>query len=264
MRDKSSEIRRLEAEGARILKRRQRHDARGRQLAEAEKGYQQAIERVILSTMRAAGLTRLPLSELLENIVVLGQAASVSGVGEGAPNNKNDLGGQHSQSGGSEPEADVDRGKYEAFVKLSSNTSTANRETLEKSGLRWNGRLGGWKGKVGDAANEVLRQRFGDRLSILPGPLASAEGGRDEKPTVAGPTTAPIDASSPQPADGSASLAEAADVFKMTPLPGPDVDGEAMAVFAVGDNVRLPSPSLPPRPGALPKSRFARRPHNNG
>jgi hypothetical protein len=263
MRNKSSEIKKLEAEGARILKRRQRHDARGRQLAEAEKGYQQAIETVILSTMRAAGLTKLPLSELLQNIEALGQAAGISDVGEEATKSTDDFGGQHPQSCGSEPEADVDRGGCEAFVKLSSNTSAANRETLEKSGLRWNGRLGGWKGNVGHAATEILRQRFGDRLSILPGPQASSESGPDERPTEAGPTTAPIDASSSEPADGSASSAKAADAFKMTPLPGPDMGGEAMAVSAVGDNERPPSPPLPPKPGALPKSPFARRPHIN-
>jgi hypothetical protein len=262
MRSKSTEIRKLQAEGARILKRRQRHDARGSLLAEAEKGYQEAIETVILSTMRAAGLTNLPLSELLENIVALGQAAGISDVGMGAPRNKADLGGQHPLSGGSEPEAEVDRRECEVFIKLSSNTSAANRETLEQSGLRWNGRLGGWKGNVGAAAADILRQRFGDRLS-LSAPLPSSESGRDEKPTEAGPTAAPIDASSPEPADGSASPAEAADAVKMTPLPGPDMGGVAMAVSAVGDNVRLPGPSLPLRPGTLPKSPFARRPHIN-
>jgi hypothetical protein len=153
MRDKSSEIRKLEAEGARILKRRQRHDARGCQMAEAEKGYQQTIETVILSTMRETGLTRLPLSELLENIVALGQTAGVSDVGEGASKN---IGGQHPQSGGSEPEADVDRGENQAFVKLSSNTSAANREMLEKSGLHWNGRLGGWKGNVSPISSGLI------------------------------------------------------------------------------------------------------------
>ena len=100
MREKASGIRKLEAEAARMLKRRQRHDARGRQLAEAEKNYQEAIETVILSTIRAAGLTKLPLLELLDDIMALGQAAGISGVGESAPKNEDDCRALHPQSGG--------------------------------------------------------------------------------------------------------------------------------------------------------------------
>jgi hypothetical protein len=218
MRDKSSEIRQLEAEAARILKRRQRHDDRGRQLAEAEKHYQEATETLILSAIRAAGLTKLPLSELLDSITALSLAAGISDVGESVPKNNDNFGAAHPQVGGSEPETEVDRGGREVFVKLSSNTSVANRETLEKSGLRWNGRLGGWKGKVGDDATVILRERFGDRL-ILSAPLApeggSGEGATDKDPTANPPSSECADR--PTAAAGGA--------FEIAPLAGRDAGG---------------------------------------
>jgi hypothetical protein len=262
MRDKTSEIRKLEAEATRILKRRQRHDARGRQLAEAEKGHQETIEAVILSTIRTAGLTKLPLSELLENIMALGQAASTSNVGEGAPKSNGDFRVPHPQSGGSKSEANVDRGGCEVFVKLSSNTSAAHREVLEKSGLRWNGRRGGWIGNVDEATTEILRERFSDRLSIPSTPLGSSESELDEEPTEAEPTTPPANPASAEVAVGSSSLAEAVDAIGL--LARRDTGSEDTAASAVGDNARLPSSSLPPRPGALPKIPFTRRPQTDG
>jgi hypothetical protein len=253
MKEKASEIRKLEAEAARMLKRRQRHDARGRQLAEAEKNYQEAIETVILSTIRAAGLTKLPLPELLDAIMALGQTAGISGVAESAPK-KDDCRAPHPQSGGSESEADdVDRSGCEVFVKLSSNTSAANREVLEKSGVRWNGRLGGWKGNISIAATEILRERFGDRLAILSAPTIASKGGPYEGPPEVDPITPPANPPSAGPAG---------DAIEMGPLAGPDAGGDAMGGPAVSDEARLPG-SPPPRPWALPKSPFARRPQAN-
>jgi hypothetical protein len=254
MRDKASDIRKLEVEAARMLKRRQSHDARGRQLAKAEKNYQEAIETVILSTIRAAGLTKLPLSELLNNIRALGQAAGIGGVGESAPNNEDDRRAPHPQSGGSEPEADVDRGGCEVFVKLSSNTTAANREVLEKSGVRWNGRLGGWKGIISIAAIEILRERFGDRLSILSAPTTTSKGSPSEGPPEVNPITPPANRPSAGPAG---------DTIEMGSLAEPDAGGDAMGGPAVSDEARLASSPLPPRPWALPKSPFARRPQVN-
>lgn len=258
MSDKSSEIRKLEAEATRILKRRQRHEARGRRLAEAERGHDEAIDAVILSAIRTAGLTQLPLSELLEHIRAIGLSVATSDVGESAPKRNDDSEALHLQSGGSMPEHNVDRGGSEVFVKLSSNASAAHRQILEQSGLRWNGRRGGWVGNVGDAATDNLRERFGDRLLVLSAPVSS-ETGPDEEPREGDPTTSPISPSSAGPS-GSAVPAEAEDAVKMTPAAGVETSSAALSASAVDDNARLPSSSLPPRPGAFPKIPFARHP----
>ena len=144
---------------------------------------------MILGSLRAARITELPLSVILENIRILGQMVGAPEiVSKSAPKNNDDF--RMSQSGGSGPDADVDREGCEVFVKLSSNTSAANRETLEKSGLRWNGRLGGWRGHVGNAAIELLRERFGDRLAILSAPM-NTEGGPYGGPPEVDPITPP-------------------------------------------------------------------------
>lgn len=252
MRSKTSDIRKLEAEATRILKRRQRHDARGRQLGEAEKGHREAVGAVILSTIRTAGLTKLPLSELLENIRALGQAAGTRNNGESAPKSDGDFRGSHPQSGGSNSEADVDRVGCEVFVKLSSNTSAVHREVLEKSGLRWNGRRGGWIGNVDEATTEILRARFSDRLSIPSTPLGYSQSELDEELTDAEPTTPPPDPASAEVVAGSSSPAEAVDAFSIGLLARRDTGREDTAASAVGDNAGRPSLSLPPRPGTLP------------
>lgn len=264
MRHKTSEIRKLEAEAMRILKRRLRHDARGRRLAEDEKGHQETIEAVILSTIRTAGLTKLPLSELLENIMALGQAAGTCDVGESASKSNGDFRVPHPQPGGSTSEGNVDRGGCEVSVKLSSNTSAAHREVLEKSGLRWNGRRGRWIGNVDEAATEILRERFGDRLSIPSTPLGSSESERDEEATEAEPTTPPANPASADVGVGSSSLGEPVDGFGIGLLTKRDTGRDDTATSAVGDNAGLPSSSLPPRPGALPKIPFFRRPQADG
>jgi hypothetical protein len=78
MRDSAySEIRKLEFEAARIAKQRRRHEAQALDLAEAERHHQATLENVILEGIRAAGLTRLPLSDLLEKIKALGMETAV-------------------------------------------------------------------------------------------------------------------------------------------------------------------------------------------
>jgi hypothetical protein len=137
MRDSAqSEIRKLELEAARIAKRRQRHDERGLDLAEAERLHQATLENFVLEGIRAAGLTRLPLSDLLDKIKALGA-------------------GTAAQEGGSDPANDprsvkpfggeVDRDRQVVFVKITRNLSADNRRAIEEHGLRWNGKRGGWK-----------------------------------------------------------------------------------------------------------------------
>lgn len=254
MKDKTSEIRKLEAEAARVLKLRQRHDAHGRQLAAAEKSCEEAIETVILSTIRAAGLTKLPLSELLDDIMALGQAAGKSDVGESLSKNEDDYRALHPECGGSDSEVNVDRGGCEVFVKLTSNTSGANREALERSGVRWNGRLGGWKGNISIAATEILRERFGDRLAILSAPTTTSKGRPYEGPMEVDPTAPPAYTPFAGPAG---------DAIEMGPIAGPDTGGNAVRDAVVSDETGLAGSPLPLRPWALPKSPFVRRPPIN-
>jgi hypothetical protein len=52
----------------------------------------------------------------------------------------------------------------EAFVRFGRNASASNRQRLEAPGLHWNGRDGGWVGKVTEAQLELLRHAFGARV----------------------------------------------------------------------------------------------------
>ena len=169
MKDKTSEIRKLEAEAARVLKLRQRHDAHGRQLAAAEKSCEEAIETVILSTIRAAGLTKLPLSELLDDIMALGQAAGKSDVGESLSKNEDDYRALHPECGGS----DFLKSMWIAVgAKSSSNLQATRPAPIAKrwrdpGTLEWQTwRVGG---NISIAATEILRESLGDRLAILLG-----------------------------------------------------------------------------------------------
>src|SRR5260370_26903690 len=53
----------------------------------------------------------------------------------------------------------------ETFAKISRNTTIGKRAILERSGLHWNGRAGGWAGTVGNAALARLRLVFKERVT---------------------------------------------------------------------------------------------------
>jgi hypothetical protein len=109
MRDKSSSaVRKVEAEAVRLAKRRHRHELRGRQLAEAEENHQETVAAVILDSIRAAGLTKLPLSAILEKIAMLGQAVGTA-QDNSAPMTNSDTEQPVLESGGSQQTEDVDR-----------------------------------------------------------------------------------------------------------------------------------------------------------
>ena len=58
----------------------------------------------------------------------------------------------------------IEPGTIQTFVRLSRNSSVANRKALDAAGLRWNGRSGGWTGLVSSVQLVELRDTFGDRV----------------------------------------------------------------------------------------------------
>jgi hypothetical protein len=90
----------------------------------------------------------------------------------------------------------VVEGMVDIFVRLSANTSAAKRRALGAAGLRWNGRVGRWTGKVSASKVESLRAMFGDRVEspTLTGkmnPTALEEGMADD--------ASPVSAADPEP-----------------------------------------------------------------
>jgi hypothetical protein len=156
MRDKAgTELRELEAEAARLAKRRQRHEARGSLLAEAETIHEAIVERIVLSRMREVGLTKLPLRIVLEEI----HALAVTVVGRNVSTSE----ASASSSGG--PLHDANGAGQKVFVKIGRNVSSSNRRALEGAGLHWYGRdPAGWKGTVTASQLVELRRAFGRRV----------------------------------------------------------------------------------------------------
>jgi hypothetical protein len=81
----------------------------------------------------------------------------------------------------------ADEGLTNIVVKTSRNTATAKREVLQKARLHWNGKGGYWRGRVDAVTVQLLREVFGDRVSVaaegpstkatLPAPIAGETGG---------------------------------------------------------------------------------------
>jgi hypothetical protein len=73
MADKSA-IRKLQSESLQLAKRRERIENRVLRLADDERRHQDKIEALILDELRAAGVMRLPLQEILNGVRALGRA----------------------------------------------------------------------------------------------------------------------------------------------------------------------------------------------
>jgi hypothetical protein len=277
MKDKSNAaIRKLEADAKRIVKQRERHDAKGRKLADEEKGHEKSVEALILGDLRAAGFTKLPLSKIIEGIKSLGRADANSVVGEQATLDGSD------QSETLVPEAGQSKDgegtasdTHDVIVKISGNTSADKRSVLEESGLRWNGRLGVFKGPVNGAFLKILEKKFGDRLTVLSKPAtateergsaaqrAAADVGTDHGVQVTPPTVSNPSAAA-APAEGLASTAGTADASTVDPATEFGASSDATIVSIVSDDGAVLGPSLPA--AQLPKSpfaNFARRPPVN-
>jgi hypothetical protein len=280
MKDKSKAmIRKLQAEGAQIAKRRGRIDGRALQLADDEKKYQERLEVVILGELRSSGVMKLPLATVLEGIRALGQAAGMNGIGSQQANlNGGDRPRDGSLSDARESKPEVHGSDYrkDVFVKLTRNASVANRAVLGQCGLRWKSNQGGWRGRVGNAALELLEKTFEGRLTILsevtPAPEASGSATQPaEADTRIGQgveVASQTDAKPPSvaaPAKDLASTTGAADDSTLDPVAEPDALSDTAGVPKDNDNSDTSRPSVP-LSAPLPKSPFAsfvRRPPVN-
>jgi hypothetical protein len=276
MKDKSKAvIRKLQTEGARIAKRRGRLDDRVRQLADDEKKHRESVEALILGELRSAGVMNLPLSAVLEGVRAIGQAAGANSV----------ISAQATLSSSDEPEAllpeacgskadgeeDSARDGHDVFVKISRNTSADNRRVLEGRGLRWNGKLGGWKGNVNGATLEILEKKFDDRLTIPSKPtptsleIGSADPGPKADAGVCHGPERPAADSNPSGAAApiAASIAEALGASTVGPATEFGASRDATDAFVVSGDGGISAPWSLPTDATLPKNpfaTFARRP----
>jgi hypothetical protein len=135
-----------EIEGGRIelahlLDQRARLDA---EILQLEATQEARVEAVLLETIRKLGIARLPIGEVL---ATLDEVAKIQNVPVPA-----------SESVG--PAS----GNVEVFVKISRNAAPDKRRELSAAGLRWNGRVGRWIGKINPEAREKLSRLFGERV----------------------------------------------------------------------------------------------------
>jgi len=120
-----------------------------------------------------------------------------------------------------------------AFVRLSRNASTSNRQALKAAGLRWNGRNAGWTGYVSRAQLAELRRVFGKRVEKPEEKPEDVDAGEDP-------------GSSPEGAQGLVS----ADVGAVAvPVQGEQgqTDEAAPSVSAATMAIRLPFGGFPVR-----------------
>jgi hypothetical protein len=64
-------------------------------------------------------------------------------------------------------------------VKISRNAAPDKRRELSAAGLRWNGRIGRWIGKINQEALEKLRRAFGERVEERAPVALPEEAGRE-------------------------------------------------------------------------------------
>ncbi|SPP93283.1 hypothetical protein [Bradyrhizobium vignae] len=248
----ATEIKKLEAEAARLLKRRLRHEAEAGQLAKDEKAHDEAVEATILSSLREAGLTKLPLTQVLATIRALGAEAAAKDI----PRNRA-LEATERASGGSLYGSE-DAAVREVFVKISRNVSADNRAIIDDAGLGWNGKLGGWKGRVDSTAIEKLQNHFVDRVVILgeqepPSQAGSAD--ESTPPAPLGPDSSSDALATPAEDEGVdlGSMPEAGMIVGAATPPADDAydNPDAAVVTSAGDAVARPA--APPRFGAFPR-----------
>jgi hypothetical protein len=95
--------------------------------------------------------------------------------------------------------------RVETFVRLTANASMANRKALREAGLCWNGKAGGWTGRVTGAALAGLSERFGDRVGApVPSHSGAAPAGAGPAPSTAveAMEAPPVVAAEPSPVAG--------------------------------------------------------------
>src|SRR5690242_16108455 len=118
---------------ARLREERALLDAR---IAQLEERRQADVLQLIMDTATRFNLAQLPAASIVAGLELLAQSARVDrpvlDPGPADANRSND------------PREAL----LPVIVRLTRNTSAANRVALETAGLRWNGRSGGWSGRV--------------------------------------------------------------------------------------------------------------------
>lgn len=157
------ELEMSEAALARLRDERTRLDA---EIAKLELRREADALQLVMATMKRLNLAQLPAASILAALEQLAQSANVD--------RPVDPGGTIVNS--DDPREDL----VPVIVRLTRNTSVANLDTLARERLCWNGRAGGWSGRVTFAALERLRDVFPGRIETPSNAKSSAAVSKDE------------------------------------------------------------------------------------
>lgn len=163
-------VKELESSGARLAALQRQQDDLASEISRAKKEHDLGVERMIIDIVRRNGIANLPIADIVASLDRLAKAEDLAGDRrpEEAPGPRDDVVAAAEQADAAgEPGA-------ETFVKISSNASADNRQTLENAGLRWNGKRGGYIGRTDAATIARLRETFGARV-LKPVQVSSSE-----------------------------------------------------------------------------------------
>jgi hypothetical protein len=135
----------------RLLADRARIDA---QIAALRQRREADVLQLVLETTKRLNLAQLPAASILAGLEQLVQGARVDRLVFDPAGNSADA------DTSNDPRQEL----VDAFVRLTRNTSGSNREILAREGVRWNGRSGGWSGRITLDALQRLRDVFPGRV----------------------------------------------------------------------------------------------------
>jgi hypothetical protein len=147
-RTRIKELETSEAALARLRAERTRLDA---EIVRLEERREADVLKFVVDTAKRLNIAQLPAASILAALEQLAQRAC-----EDRP--------VPDPSAISASTSDDPRQGLVVFVRLTRNTSAANREMLAREGLHWNGRSAGWSGRVTPGALDRLRDAFDDRV----------------------------------------------------------------------------------------------------
>lgn len=198
MADRPLTMRQLEAESARVAKKRNRLDRSLTEQLTVETAYRARVETFVLETARATGVTSLPLQKIVESFRDLGGAGKEVGAdkesAETVETKKVDA--PRRRRGGSKSKVSHD-GDVKVSVKTDNRVKGDDRGALEAAKLHWNGKRRAWTGVVDAATVVTLRKRFPDRFAVGWPPPVVVEATPQDTAAVGDPTTTDM----PMPAE---------------------------------------------------------------
>lgn len=193
MTDRLLSLRQLEAQSARIAKKRNRLEQTLAEQMTVETAYRERVESFVLETARATGVTSLPLQKIVDAFRDLGgagkevDAEQVQSV-ESTETKRVDA--SHRPRGGSISKASKNDDLVEVSVKVGNRVKGDDRRALVEAKLHWNGKHGRWIGVVAAATVAALRERFPDRFAVGSPSRAIVEIPPQDTAAVGDPTTA--------------------------------------------------------------------------